>query len=535
MLTALLLLLAQTPSPVPDATPSRRGVVNRTTQSFSGQKTFTDGGIVTHGLTVDGGARVSGDLAVDGGVVIGGALAVDAGITQFGGQPVQSATSAAIALFVDPAGSNSNTCLASGAANACLTIAGAVAKLPRFLQHSSTITVASGAYTTGFVSSALPTPVVIGQGIGLTIQGAMENSTVATGTATGTCTAAAAGSSSGPATCTDSGQSWTVDNLKGKFITFSSGTLSGQSFPIVTNSATVITFPSTTSSGTVAYTIQEPGAVFTTSGANLPLNFSGNGNITLSKMKFVVTAGNGFTFASTALTGINVTWQDLSISASSTALSVFSGLHAMRRCYVTSSGSHGISVIHTNPTWSPTLSVTTSYIRVTTAAFHGVTIESQSEMAVAPVTSSSIEVATGIGVNLKYGQFGQNASGWITCTTTGSGTGIVVGTVVSATAPGTLSSHTFNGTSVRITGCGTGLSVASAPASAVVGAITLDTVTTGFSVTKGGIIDFFGATPTFTSVTNELSYDGTFSTFAALVAAGPPALLTNAYGSRIIR
>lgn len=77
MTTLLAMLLCATPaqSPPPDATAARRGLVNTTTQSFSGQKTFTDGGIITHGLTVDGGASVSGDLTAGGVVRLGSVVA----------------------------------------------------------------------------------------------------------------------------------------------------------------------------------------------------------------------------------------------------------------------------------------------------------------------------------------------------------------------------------------------------------------------------------------------------------------------------
>ena len=52
-------------------------------------------------------------------------------------------TSAALTLYLDPAGNDSNACTASGA-SACLTWAGILSKLPQFLRNDVTINVAAG-------------------------------------------------------------------------------------------------------------------------------------------------------------------------------------------------------------------------------------------------------------------------------------------------------------------------------------------------------------------------------------------------------
>jgi hypothetical protein len=71
--------------------------------------------------------------------------------------------------------------------------------------------------------------------------------------------------------------------------------------------------------------------------------------------------------------------------------------------------------------------------------------------------------------------------------------------------------------------------------SAVLSTAAFDTVTTAISTIKGGVIDFVAGTPTFTTVTNELSQDGTAYTFATLTGLPAPQVITNSYGSRFIR
>jgi len=54
-------------------------------------------------------------------------------------------TTAALTLYVDTAGSDSNACTASGA-SACLTVQGALGKIPKRIKHPVTINIASGTF-----------------------------------------------------------------------------------------------------------------------------------------------------------------------------------------------------------------------------------------------------------------------------------------------------------------------------------------------------------------------------------------------------
>lgn len=250
---ALAFLLSQMGSPPPDATATRRGLVNTKTQTFGGLKTFVDGGV-----------SVQGDLAIDGGLRVSGSAVIDGGLT-VGGFPVVTATSAPMTLFVEKdGGSDSNACTDAGV-GACLTLAGALAKVPKFLNHSVTVNVAAGAYAETFAVDGFS----IAQGATLAITGTMTTATLTTGTATGTVTSYAAPSVTAVPSITDSAQSWTASNLRGRFVTFTSGALSGQSHPIYDNTATTITLSTTAASMNGAtYTIQDVGSVWTSTTSN---------------------------------------------------------------------------------------------------------------------------------------------------------------------------------------------------------------------------------------------------------------------------
>lgn len=148
-------------------------------------------------------------------------------------------TYAAVTLYVDPTGSDSNACTASGT-SACLTLQGALNKLPRFIRNNVTVNVAAGTYVGNWqavftmevgASAAIPSFNVTGP--------SMSTFTPATGSATGTLTSVS--QQAVPlSTLADTGQSWTVNDLRGRFIRFTSG--SGSTKLIIANTATTITY-----------------------------------------------------------------------------------------------------------------------------------------------------------------------------------------------------------------------------------------------------------------------------------------------------
>lgn len=199
----------------------------------------------------------------------------------------QLQTSAALNLFVDSTGNDGNACTSSGTA-ACLTIQGAIDKIPKYVKHPVTVTVGSGNFAgatiTGFNVQWPADPAV---GSYILLQGTWANVSPATGTATGTATAGSAGSVVTFGTLTDSGQTWTTDNLKGKFVRIATGTGANQRKVIASNTATAITIVGTwtaPASGST-YVIEEPATVCnapkdtgaTLSGMVMTANSAGNG------------------------------------------------------------------------------------------------------------------------------------------------------------------------------------------------------------------------------------------------------------------
>jgi hypothetical protein len=190
-------------------------------------------GIVFAGVTVNGVPQFTG-----AGVSVQGQITQ----TQDGIEAnVATQTSGDIDLYVETTGSDSNDCLSSG--NACLTIKEAVSRIPKHANHDVTVTVGSGTFT-GFLLEGFH----IGFEGSLVVQGTLGNFSPATGTAAGT---ADGGDTD---TCTDSGQSWTTDDLKGKLALVNS-----EYRPILSNTGTsfeVLGAFSATCNGK-AYVVQE--------------------------------------------------------------------------------------------------------------------------------------------------------------------------------------------------------------------------------------------------------------------------------------
>jgi hypothetical protein len=211
-------------------------------------------------------------------------------------------TYAAATYFVDPTGSDSNACTASGT-SACATLQGVVNKLPRNIRHTITINVAAGTYTgltaiTGFnigptaeqsvtgaasVTLGMPIP-----SISISGTGAWTNATLGTGSVTGSLTAVPVAPTVTPiafGTLTDSTQSWTPGALKGMFFNPTSGTALNNRTLIVDNTATTISTmqPITGLASGDTYSIQLPGV---TLGPVYVTNITGVGNASTGLVLF---------------------------------------------------------------------------------------------------------------------------------------------------------------------------------------------------------------------------------------------------------
>lgn len=166
-------------------------------------------------------------------------------------QNVNEKATAAVNLYVDPTGTDSDSCVSSGTA-ACLTIQRAWNNAVNFYNNSAyavTINVAAG--------TTYAAPILSGwncmNGGSMLIQGALAASTnLATGSATGTATGNSVGSNNTYSTLTDSGATWTTNDLAGRFITNNSVTR-----VIRSNTGTVITVVGGGTFTNTAYTISD--------------------------------------------------------------------------------------------------------------------------------------------------------------------------------------------------------------------------------------------------------------------------------------
>lgn len=433
---------------------------------------------------------------------------------------VQTTTTAAMTLYVDPTGSDTNGCTSSGTA-ACATLAGVLAKIPSVLNHNVTVNIAAGAYAAPFI---LSTSIRVANGVTLTFAGAQTAFAPATGTASGTTTAASAGSTSGPATMTDSGQSWTSSNLVGRYVLFGSGALSGQAFPITANTGTVITIPMTTSPGVGStYSIVDAGSTFISSTAASIANVSGDGVLALTNLWIERTSG--ITMTSNASVRINST--NVSVRSASTAWAQAGGLAYPTRSYFS-----GVSGYSTST--SGTVSTTTATVRAVNCSFKGTTspgVQLNAGSNLDLLSGSTGEATTGSALSVVTASNATATNLWASCSSTG--TGITVGSAMGVNGA---RASSFAGTSgsFRISGCTTGVLVYGY-SYAHLAAPTLASLTTGISVVRGGVYDLNNDGITFSTVTNELSYDGTTATLAALDALAAPKIFSTSWGSRIIR
>jgi len=126
------------------------------------------------------------------------------------GGTVATVTDRAITLYVRTDGADTNTGLVDTAGGALLTVQAAIDKLPKFIRHATTINIGAG----NFAGFTLTGNIIEGLGNqGLTIRGAAYVAfTVATGTNSGTATGGTT------TTLIDGGQTWTVNNLRGKIL-----------------------------------------------------------------------------------------------------------------------------------------------------------------------------------------------------------------------------------------------------------------------------------------------------------------------------
>lgn len=468
--------------------------------------------------------------------------------------PAYKTTSAQSWYVNASTGSDSNNCTDS--TTPCLTIQGAVNKVPKLLQYGVTVNVAAGTYGCFYVSGFACDPSVQQTTGGLMIDGyaAFTNSTLATGTATGTATAGSAGTASPPVygTLTDGAQTWTVNDLRGRFLILTGGTGSGQTRTISSNTGTVVTITGVFSpapDATTTYAIQDPGVIINTACSSMPLPLTAAGSnaaamlfygnncparaqafvvrgvrtanasglsyvqsdtsasfITLAQLRNSAAASSAAqygTSSSNAITGFGgrADMQDVSITAGASAsgITIRKGLFVPNRVLITG-GSVGITVNGIDATMS-----------ATAVDLQGAT--------------TPISVPTGFISTMSQSQ--------ITCAA-GTGTGVQVGAVSTNTVSGTAAfANAFISGAVVAT-CGIGLLANGAGTSAELTGLTGAAGTTGLQAQSGGTIIYTAGT-TITGVTQDINIDLGAATAALADITAGTCLATASFGSKVCR
>ena len=474
------------------------------------------------------------------------------------------ATQSALTLYVDPTGNDSNACTSSGT-GACLTYAGALSKFGKLIRHPVTINGAAGSYTGFLVQGYVFDPVSVTNGAYIDFVGTLSTATATTGSATGTATAGSAGSGSTFGSITNSGETWTSNDFKGKILETLTGTGSGQTRVICSNTGTVITVCGTwtaPASGTT-YAVRDWGTVINTAlnqpaipgsaaGSPVLLNVNGNGTIRNSstsagspirfnRMKFA--PGSSGQSAVRVLDS-QVGFFESSLNGNTTGVGLFPGSGAsiqLTVSYLTSGSTNALSMVFAT---APTPSLVSTNCLYESAggpvvnlngiiSFSGTQVNSTA-------SSGSAVIANGFSGTTTASFSGTNVS----CTSGASTVGVHVGGLNAIDSSGTyttgsrgVASYLFSG-GTTTTNCPTAVRVVGR--NAAVGFLTSGAVTftgtgtnTALQAVKGGYISV-GPTPTFTSVTTETDVDGTTATFATVLGLTPTVQASN-YGSGIGR
>lgn len=436
-------------------------------------------------------------------------------------------TYSTMTLYVDPTGSDSNACTASGT-SACLTLAGALGKLPRFIRHAVTVNVAAGAY-------AEPAEVKgfnIAKGVTLSIVGSTSTRTPTTGFASGSVTASTTWSATAAPTITDSSQTLTVNDLKGAFIRFTSGTLNGQVFPIAANTASTITAPFGTTAVTVGttYNFVDIGSVFTSASTHTYGDITGGGTVAFSFIRINRASGATWGNASNAESA-NITCTSCDIrgtaAASSVAISVTNGSLSLTRSYVVSASTSSSSSLAASA--SARLSCTSCFVLATGNGGAVVT----SATGPTTFTTSYIEAASGGTQPVWEMNGGNNTTNnlWVECNVS---TYAIGQASTSQGSAGRLSLY-----KTGINGCTYGLIATRAVQVELTvnpgNYLGLNGTTTGVYVSVGGTVALNSYSPSYVSVTNELNVEGTVYTYSFLNGLSPGVIMNSSYGSSITK
>lgn len=451
------------------------------------------------------------------------------------------ATTAAITLYVDPTGSDSNDCTATGTA-ACLTIQGALNKVPKMLRHGVTVNVAAGTYGCFYVAGFTCDPSFQQTTGGLLVDAtaALTASTLATGSATGTATSSAAGSGTTFGTLTDSGATWTINDLKGRFITSAS-----QTRVISSNTATAITIVGTwTSPGAVAYTIQDPGVSINTACQN-PASTqaaaaANNAAITIydnncgqrtntigvQGIRLSNAAGIGMVIADNS--GIAVRVMQFRNLTSASAMQIGNTANGSP---VASSGRIDLSDVDALSVSATVFNHSAARAIATRVLVRSGATGWQLNGPTASLAGTEVDFqGSTTPVFVGGGRLSSMSGSHVTCGSTG--TGITVGGTSAQPLQQSASDSSASISGALVATCGIGLFVSGTAASADATGITGTAATTGMAATAGGAISFTSGT-TITGGTQDINLDSGAATAALADVAINTCLATGSFGSKV--
>lgn len=424
-------------------------------------------------------------------------------------------TYGAMTLYVDPTGSDSNACTASGA-SACATLGGALNKVPIHIRHAVTVNVAAGTYTEVFrvqgfkfapANGAAPTAA-------LNITGVQSAFTVATGTNTGTVSSYVAPTAGAHPLLNDGTQTWTVNDLRGRYVTITAGAGVGEYHLITSNTATQLSlaYPFTAApTGASTYEIRSPGPVFTGAGGTVAA-LTGTGLVTISDITIQPASGAAFVIGgsvqnpitTTRTRFVGTTTGVFAPGSGTTTTNTGPSYWRMNQVLAQGGTLNGLQVGA-----GVTVSSTEVFIRCSgTCSGSGFTSGTNNTVTLNGTVAGDFTLGL---VYVNGSTFGGSLGLWLDCGA-GTNTGIYLA------APSTL----FSGwgswaahSGPYLNGCLNGYSLNGLSQNYIDGTAVFTTVTNAV-VLAGDARAIIEPGPTFTGVTNQLTIDGTVYTDADL-------------------
>jgi len=431
-----------------------------------------------------------------------------------------TATTGAMTLYVATTGNDSNDGLSTG--SALLTLQAAIDKVPKIVLHLVTINVAAGTYAAVDISAFS-----IGTNGLIKLLGVTTAPTLTTGTTSGTATSHTVAGNTLP-TMTDSGQSWTVNELRGKFVKIGAATAR----VIVSNTATTLTLvdnfvapvdttyvllDTASSTPSVFVSINTAPQGSTTRGLVLDtMRLATNstsvqvlnhrGSVFLTNCSIVSTGASAFSMINAAqgILGINNCVLDYYGNNSAVSTSVLSDEFLM-------SSSYAVTRTSTNVVFSASASTFLSIFNIV----------------LEKLAATGSEVAS---FYRGYGTFSATILAPSGATYAGLNIGEESKTLPSGDAA-------IGVDTLRIANCATGVQVKNAGRFIATSAtlVYMSGVTTAFNVSTGGTARIGSATLTLNGASPELTIDGANFTIANLDAASPQILASATIGSRVMR